>query len=120
MTTSCAGGEIRGSSASTNSVASATVLCIFQFAARYGVRSAIDECLHPGQLLTLQQLQRSTSSCRQPVHIVREPELLNRRDRVAAAENGRPRGGGDGLGDGPRPGREGLHLEGAHRPVPKH
>ena len=36
MTTSCWVAAIRGSSASTNSAASATVLCIFQLAARYG------------------------------------------------------------------------------------
>jgi hypothetical protein len=41
MTTSDWVAAIRGSSASTNSAASATVLCIFQLAAMYGVRSGI-------------------------------------------------------------------------------
>ena len=55
MTTSCWVAAIRGSSASTNSAASATVLFIFQLAASKGVRvSGIAQRLHSGQVFSLQ------------------------------------------------------------------
>src|SRR4029077_15556444 len=88
-TTSHRVAAIRGSSASTNSAASATVLFIFQLAAMYGVRSGIgallvcgplvwgllvEQGLDPGQLLSLQQLQGCSSSGREPVDPVVEAE----------------------------------------------
>src|SRR5215211_4641041 len=96
MTTSLWVAAIRGSSASMNSAASATVLCIFQLAAMYGVRSGMDlvplvgveQGLHARQLLSLQQLQRRSSSGRDPVDLVLQAELVQRRDRVAAADHG--------------------------------
>ena len=121
MTTSCWVAAIRGSSASTKAAASATVLCIFQLAAMYGrAAQASRKRLHSRQLLSLQQLQRRSSSGREPVHLLSEAELVQRGDRVAAADHGRPGRRGDRLGDGAGAGGEGLQLEGAHRPVPEH
>src|SRR5690349_1137401 len=125
MTTSCWVAEIRGSSASMNSAVSATVLCIFQLAAMYGVRSAIgslllEQGLDARQFLPLEQLQRGATAGREPVDPVLESERAQRRDRVAAADHSRPRCRGDRLGDAARPRRERLHLEGAHRAIPEH
>src|SRR3954454_9755499 len=110
MTTSAWVAAIRGSSASTNSAASATVLFIFQLAAMYGVRSGIgallgrrvlvQQGLDPGQLLPLQQLQRRTAAGREPVDPVVEAELAQRGARVAAADHGRAGRRRDRLGDG--------------------
>src|SRR3954453_20588294 len=106
MTTSDWVAAIRGSSASMNSAASATVLCIFQLAAMYGVRSGIcgllfgvEQGLHARQLLTLPQLQRGAAAGRDPVDLVLEPELVQRGDRVAAADHRRPRCLRNRLGD---------------------
>src|SRR4051794_28831437 len=97
MTTSLCVAAIRGSSASTNSAASATVLCIFQLAAMYGVRSGIggplfgvEQGLHARQLLTLQQLQRGAAAGRHPIDLVLEAELVQRGNAVAAADHGGP------------------------------
>src|SRR6476620_5347117 len=124
MTTSDCVAAIRGSSASTNSAASATVLCIFQLAAMYGVRSGIrgllfgvEQGLYARQLLTLQQLQRGTAAGRDPVDLVLEAELVQRGDAGSPADHGGPGRGGDRLGDPAGAGGEGLHLEGAHRAV---
>src|SRR3954469_11913863 len=99
MTTSDCVAAIRGSSASMNSAASATVLCIFQLAARYGVRSGIAQSLHSRQFLSLKQLQRCSSSGREPVHFVTESELLQRSDGITATNHGRAGCRRDGLGD---------------------
>src|SRR5215218_423615 len=105
MTTSDCVAAIRGSSASTNEAASATVLCIFQLAAMYGVRSGIsgllfgvEQGLHARQLLSLQELQRRSAPRRDPVDLGLEAELVQRRDRVAAADDRRPRGRRDRVG----------------------
>src|SRR4051812_28901262 len=126
MTTSLWVAAIRGSSASTNSAASATVLCIFQLAAMYGVRLGIsgllfgvEQGLDARQLLSLQQLQRCSPSGRDPVDPVLQAELVQRRDRVAAADHGGPWRSGDRFGDGLGAGGERLHLEGAHRAIPE-
>src|SRR5215213_5979205 len=119
MTTSFWVAAIRGSSASTNSAASATVLFIFQLAAMYGVLG-IYESLHSGQLLSLQQLQGCSSSGRKPIDLAVEAELADRGDRVAAADHRRARRRRDRLGDGLGAGRERFQLEGAHRAVPEH
>ena len=72
------------------------------------------------QLLALQQLQRGSASGREPVHPIGEAELLERRDRVAAADHGGRPAPGNRLGEGPGAVGERLQLEGAHRPVPEH
>src|SRR3954451_17352339 len=106
MTTSLCVAAIRGSSVSTNAAASATVLCIFQLAAMYGVRSGIDlvplvgveQGLYARQLLSLQQLQGCTASGRAPVVLVLQAELVQRRDRVTAADHRGPRRRGHRFG----------------------
>src|SRR6476620_8395621 len=85
ITTSDCVAAICGSSASTNSPASATVLCIFQLAAMYGVLG-IAQGLHARQLLSLQELQGCSSSSREPVNFVGKAELLQRCNRVAASD----------------------------------
>src|SRR6476620_1968957 len=116
MTTSDCVAAIRGSSASTNSAASATVLCIFQLAAMYGVRSGIrgllfgvEQGLNARQLLTLQQLQRCPAPGRNPVDVVLQAELVQRGDAVAATDHSRARRRGDRLGNGAGAGGKGLH-----------
>src|SRR6187402_1441363 len=107
MTTSDWVAAIRGSSASTNSAASATVLCIFQLAAMYGVRSGIvllllfgvEQGLDARQFLSLHKLQRGPAPGRDPIDLLVEAELVQGRDRVAAADHGRARRRGDRLGD---------------------
>src|SRR6187397_1623787 len=104
MTTSDWVAAIRGSSASMNSAASATVLCIFQLAAMYGVRSGIcglligvEQGLNARQLFTLQQLQRGAAPGRYPVDPVLEAELVQGGNRVATANHGLAWRGRDGL-----------------------
>src|SRR5262245_30338727 len=71
----------RGSREFRNSSASATVLCIFQLAARIGTRSAIRDLarvaqgLDPWQLRSLQELERGPAAGRKPVNLVVEAEL---------------------------------------------
>src|ERR1700755_2784736 len=130
MTTSFWVAAIRGSSASMNAAASATVLCIFQLAAMYGVRSGIcillgdgllvEQRFNSGQLLPLQQLQRGAAAGREPIDPVAEAKLDQRRDRVATADHRRPRPRGDGRGDWASASRERRQLEGSHRAVPEH
>src|SRR3954451_12931890 len=127
ITTSLWVAAIRGNSASMNSAASATVLCIFQLAAMYGVRSGIrgllvgvEQGLDARQLLSLQQLQRGAAAGRDPIDPVLEAEPVQRGDAVAAADHGGPRRRRDRLGDDAGAGGEGLHLESPHRPVPEH
>src|SRR3954451_10995871 len=90
----------RDSSRCTYSRASAVVLCIFQLPAMYCRRdpSGVIESLHSGQLLPLEQLERRAAAGRQVRDIVGEPELGQRRRRVAAADDGRPARAGHGLG----------------------
>ena len=73
-----------------------------------------------GQLAALEQLQRGAAAGREPVDAVRQPELGERRRRVAAAHHGRARRVGHRLGHGAGAGGERLELEGAHRAVPEH
>ena len=74
----------------------------------------------PGSCLALDQLERRAAAGRQVRDLVGEAELLERRGRVAAADDGRPGRVRDRLGDRPRAGGERLELERAHRPVPEH
>ena len=70
------------------------------------MRSGIEQGLHSGQLLSLQQLQRCSSSGRKPVHLVSEPELAA---APRPSRRRRPRWSrrrGDRLGDGAGAGRE--------------
>ena len=72
-----------------------------------------------GQLSALHQLERGATAGREPVDRVGQSELLQRRHGIAAADHRVTRRGRDRLGDGSRAAREGLELEGAHRPVPE-
>ena len=102
--------------------ASATVLCIFQLAAMYG--RALRHRLQRLHSRAASFPPAAPSDAPPPVEsqstFVGKPELLQRGDRVAAADHGRARRRGDRLGDGAGAGRERLQLEGAHRPVPEH
>src|SRR3954447_11793631 len=118
MTTSLCVAAIRGSSASTNFAASATVLCIFQLAAMYGVRSGIggllfdvEQGLDARQLLSLQQLQRGAAPGRDPVDLVLETKLVQRGNAVPAADHRDAPRRSDRFGDGAGAGGERLHLE---------
>ena len=74
---------------------------------------------HAGKLLALEQLERGAAAGRDPGDLVVEPELVERTDGVAAADDGVAVDRRNGLGDRLRPGRERLPLEHAHRPVPE-
>src|SRR5262245_36255152 len=75
-------------------IASPRVLCIFQFAASTGVRSGIahprrrsrgggvEQGLHAGQPLPLDQLERGAAAGREPVHRVGEAEAREGGRRV--------------------------------------
>src|SRR5262245_61455298 len=65
-----------GRNSPRNRSVSSAVLCIFQLAAKYGVRSGILQGLHAGQLPALHQLERGAAAGREPVDGVRKPELL--------------------------------------------
>ena len=58
----------------------------------------------------LDELERRATAGADVVHPVGEPELTERRGAVPAADDGEAPTVGDGLGDGTRPGREGLEL----------
>src|SRR3954469_3895273 len=79
-----------GRNSARNASVSSVVLCIFELAARYGIRSGISQRLDSGQLSTLQQLQGGAVSRRERVAGTREPESLQRRDGVPAAHDGVP------------------------------
>src|SRR5688572_21719853 len=72
------------------------------------------------QLLAFEELERGPPTRGDPRHVVFEPELGDRPDRVAAADDGVSVDRGDRLCDGPRARRERIPLEDAHRPVPEH
>ena len=98
MTTSAPDSGTRARKASRNPSVSSTVLCIFQLAARTGVRSGILKRLHSGQLAPLDQLERGAAAGRDPVHGVREIELVrarrpsrHRRRRCGPARRRQPR-----------------------------
>ena len=103
----------------TNASASATVLCIFQLPAISGVRGSSPATSTPGSVLP------SISSSDAPPPVDRwvtrsaRPNGVQRGGAVAAADDGRARRAGDGLGDRARPGGERLELERAHRAVPE-
>src|SRR3954454_17575727 len=78
-----------GRNASMNAFASRLVLFIFQFAAIRGCLSPVIQCLQSRELLALQQLERRSAAGRYVRDLVREPELRDRRGRVAAAHHGR-------------------------------
>ena len=126
MTTSRWVAAIRGSSASTNSAASATVLCIFQLAAMYGVRSGIGSPPRragpprPGSFFP------SSSSKDAPPPVESQSTLSARPNlRSAATESPPPTTvvpGAAATASATRAGAGGerLQLEGAHRAVPEH
>ena len=74
----------------------------------------------PGSSLPFQELERRAAPGREPVHVLVEAERDERGRRVAAADDRVRRGGRDRLRDAARPGGERLHLERAHRAVPKY
>src|SRR3954454_17049255 len=119
MTTSGPDSVTCGRNSARNASVSSVVLCIFQLAARYVIRSGISQRLHSGKLSSLDQLERGAATGREPVDGTREPEALQRSDGVAAAHHGVPGSRRHRLGDGAGPAREGLELEGAHGTVPE-
>src|SRR4051794_7624371 len=108
-----------GRNSARNASVSSVVLCIFQLAARYVIRSGISQRLDSGELSTLHQLERGAATGREPVDGTREPEALQRRDGVTAAHDGVPGSRRHRLGDRAGPAREGLELEGPHGAVPE-
>ena len=70
----------------------------------------------PGQLLALEQLQRGAAAGREPVDPIGEPELVQRRDRVAAADHRRrPAAFATASATALVPAANGSQLESAHR-----
>src|SRR3954470_12934073 len=88
--------DTRGSRPWMYSSACAIVLCIFQFPAIRGVRSATEN-LHSGERLPLDQLQRRAAPRRKMVNLVVEAEGGKRRRAVAPAHDRRPGCRRDGL-----------------------
>src|SRR4051794_1476206 len=110
----------RASSFCVYSRASAVVLNIFQLPAMYGrLWSGVIQRLHSRELLALQQLERSPATGRQMCNAVGETELGKSGSGIATAHDRGARRLRDRLGHTARAGRERLHLEGAHRPVPE-
>src|SRR3954469_3148312 len=110
----------RASSFCVYSRASAVVLNIFQLPAMYGrLWSGVIQRLHSRELLALQQLERSSATGRQMCNAIGEAELGKSRGGIAPAHDRRARRLRDGLRHTARAGRERLHLERAHRPVPE-
>src|SRR3954463_15526322 len=80
----------RASSFWVKSRASLAVLNIFQLPAMYGRRaSGVIQRLHPREILSLEQLERGAASRREVRHLAGQPELRERRGRVAATHHGR-------------------------------
>src|SRR3954452_14675438 len=118
-TTSGPDSGTRGRKSARKLSVSSIVLCIFQLAVRIAVRSGILQRLHPWKVVALHQLERGAAAGRDPVNLVGETEPLQRRDRIATADDGVTGRRRDRLGDGAGAGVEGRDLEGPHRPVPE-
>src|SRR5437764_3778621 len=74
-----------------------------------------------GQRLALQEFQRRAAAGGEMADALGVAELLQRGDRVAAADDDRRAGSGslaDRMADSARAGGELWHLEDPHRPVP--
>src|SRR6478752_3310266 len=71
-----------------------------------------------GQLLALEELEKRAATGRNVRDVVADAELLDGRERVAAAGDREGLARGDGLGDAARAGRELGVLEHAERAVP--
>ena len=110
---------------STKRIASKWSWCIFQLPEISGRRALIEprrvpQGGQPGEVAELEQFERRAAAGGHVVDVVGEPELGERRRRVAAADDGERLGVGDGLGQGARAGGEAGVLEHAHRAVPEH
>ena len=83
---------------------------------------ALLEHVDGGQLLALEELEEGAAAGRDVGHPVRDAELVERGQRVAAPRDREGGAVGDGLREGPGAGLEGAHLgsaplDGAHREV---
>src|SRR5579862_2033237 len=121
--------ETRGSRAWMKSSASATVLFIFQLPAISGVllltpasisRGPLSEDVYPWQSPALDQFKCSAAAGRDVRHLLREPELLDGRRRVTAADDRHPGRGRERFRHRPRACGERVELERAHRAIPEH
>src|SRR5919106_2220446 len=102
-------------------IASRCVLCIFQFAAMIGVRSATSVLQHPDarQRFPLEELERGPAAGGQVIERALQAGALDGEERVAATDDRERGGAGDRGSHAARAGREGLELEDAHRAVPQ-